>query len=74
MEMQEELKNINATLGQLLQGMQTLKNMQDAHAKQLQQTRNALEQLAGLQDLEFIEALNMWVSKKKWAELKKDPR
>ena len=54
--------------------MQNIKNMQDAHAKELQQTRDALEKLAAIEELEFIEALNDWVSKKKWHDLKKEPR
>ena len=73
-EIRQEIRNLTTSIQQALQVVQTVKNMQNEHAKQLQQTRSALEQLAGLKDLEFIEALHMWVSKKKWAELKKDPR
>ena len=73
-EIRQEQKNIMLALQQLSQGLQALKNMQEIYAKQLQQTRDALEKLAALQDLEFIEALTDWVSKKKWTELKKNPR
>ena len=73
-EIRQEQKNLLLSLQQLNQAMQLLKTMQNEHAKQLQQNRNALEKLAALQDLEFIEALTDWVSKKKWTELKKNPR
>ena len=73
-DIRQEQKNIMLTLQQLAQAMQNIKNMQDAHAKQLQETRNALEKLAAVEELEFIEPLNDWVSKKKWHDLKKEPR
>ena len=73
-DIRQEQKNIMLSLQQLAQAMQNIKNMQDAHAKELQQTRDALEKLAAIEELEFIEALNDWVSKKKWHDLKKEPR
>ena len=73
-EVRQEQKNIMLNLQKIGQALQNLKQMQDSQAKQHQQTRNVLEKLAGLQDLEFIEELNDWVSKKKWTELKKNPR
>lgn len=70
--MKKEQRNL--VLQQVLQALQNIKKLQDEHAQQLQQTRVALGQLAALQDLEFIESLNDWVSKKKWNELKGSPR
>lgn len=73
-ELRQEQKNLLLSLQQLSQGLVVLKKMQEEQGKALNQTRNVLNKLAELQDLEFIEELNDWVSKKKWTELKKDPR
>ena len=71
---EDRLDSLMGVLQQLGQQVGKLKEIQVEHGKALQQTRNVVEKLAALDDLEFIEALNEWVSKKKWAELKKDPR
>ena len=71
---EERMDSLAGMLQQLGQQVGKLKDMQTEHGKALQQTRNIVEKLAALDDLEFIESLNEWVSKKKWAELKKDPR
>lgn len=73
-ELRQEQKNLLLSLQQFSQGLQALKKMQEEQGKALNQTRNVLNKLAALQDLEFIEELNDLVSKKKWAELKKNPR
>lgn len=73
-EIRQEQKNLAVSVQQFIEALRTIKNMQIEYSKQLQQTRDALEKLAALDDLEFIEALNDWVSKKKWHDLKKDPR
>jgi uncharacterized tellurite resistance protein B-like protein len=73
-DVRQEQKNIMVNLQQLTQVVQAIKTMQNEYVKQWQQTRDALNKLAALQELEFIEAMGEWVSKKKWAELKKDPR
>ena len=70
----KQIDTLSGLIQQFNQQFSALKNIQIEHGKALQQTRNVVEKLAALDDLEFIEALNEWVSKKKWAELKKDPR
>ena len=70
----QDWNNLTTLVHQITQQIAEVKKMQNEHAKQHQQTRSALDKLAALDDLEFVEALNEWVSKKKWAELKKDPR
>ena len=70
----KQIDTLSGLIQQFNQQFSALKNIQIEHGKALQQTRNVVEKLAALDDLEFIEALNEWVSKKKWAELKRDPR
>ena len=72
--MEERLEEISRMVGGLAQQQQALKNMQTEHGKVLQETRDELEQLAALQELEYVEDFKMWVSKKKLAEFKKNPR
>ena len=50
------------------------KQINDQLTAQLQETRNIVEKLAALNGLEYVGELKDWVSKKKWAELKKNPR
>lgn len=71
---EDRLDNLGAALQQIGQQFAALKTLQAEHGKSLQQTRNALEKLAALDELEFIEELNGWVNKKKWEEFKKNPR
>ena len=60
---------------QILQiGAAQYKQLDEKWTAQLQETRNILENLAALDDLEYIGELKDWVSKGKWADLKKNPR
>lgn len=70
----ERIDNLTGALNQLTQQLVAIKNAQGEQGKKLQQTRNVLEKLAALNDLEYCEDFDMWVSKKKLAEFKKDPR
>ena len=72
---EERVQAVSETLSQLAQAQQVLKAMQIEYAKTLQQTRNAMELLADiLGGLEYVEDFKTWVSKKKLAEFKKNPR